>query len=141
MIYDSEERWNECDSVYERALQIDSSNALVNNNYAYSLSERGIQLERALAMVKIAIAAEPENSSYLDTMGWIYYKMGIYDQAQSYIEKAIKIGGEKPVLLEHLGDVVYMSGQKNYAVELWEKAFNLDKSNLKLKEKIDKGEI
>jgi tetratricopeptide (TPR) repeat protein len=141
LIYDSEERWAECDSVYERALEIDSTNALINNNYAYSLSERDKQLERALEMAKIAIAAEPENSSYLDTMGWIYFKLGVYDEAQDYIEKAIEIGGEKSVMLEHLGDIVFKAGQKAYAMELWEKAFKLDESNLKLKDKLDRGEI
>jgi tetratricopeptide (TPR) repeat protein len=141
LIYDSEERWAECDSVYERALEIDSTNALINNNYAYSLSERDLQLERALEMAKIAIAAEPENSSYLDTMGWIYFKLGDYDEAQKYIEKAIEIGGEKSVMLEHLGDIVFKAGQKAYAMELWEKAFKLDESNSKLKEKLDRGEI
>jgi tetratricopeptide (TPR) repeat protein len=141
LIYNAQERWAECDSVYEQALRIDSLNALVNNNYAYSLSERGLQLERALRMVKIAIDAEPENSSYLDTVGWIYFKMGNYDEAKTYVEKAIEIGGEKPVLLEHLGDIVFMIGEKPLAMQLWEKAFNLDKSNSKLKDKIDKGEI
>ncbi|MFO7446935.1 MAG: tetratricopeptide repeat protein [Ignavibacteriaceae bacterium] len=141
LIYDSMEMWAECDSIYESALKIDSVNALVNNNYAYSLSERNIQLERALKMVQIAVKADSLNSSYLDTMGWVYFKLGNYDMAKLYIEKAIEAGGESAVMLEHLGDIVFKLGEKESALQLWEKSFDLDPTNEKLKLKIEKGEI
>lgn len=141
LIYNSLEMWSACDSTYETALGIDSSNALVNNNYAYSLAERDIQLERALKMAEVAITAEPLNSSYLDTIGWVYFKLLRYDEAEKYIRKALEVAGDRPVLLEHLGDVIFMKGQKSAAMELWEKAYSLDSSNSKLKLKIDKGEI
>ena len=115
--------------------------ALVNNNYAYSLSERGERLDDALEMVKISIEAEPTNSSYLDTVGWVYYKLGDYAKAKEYIEKAIEVGGESAVMLEHLGDILYKLGKKDSAMEFWQKAFTLDTSNNELKNKIEKGEI
>ncbi len=141
LIYDSMEKWAECDSVYERALQIDSQNALVNNNYAYSLSERGERLDIALKMVEIAIAAAPDNTSYLDTIGWVYFKLGKYKEAKNYLEKAIEIGGESAVMLEHLGDVMSKLGDTQKAKMLWQKAYELDNTNVTLKSKIDKGEI
>ncbi len=141
LIYDGEKKWNECDSVYEKALSIDSTSDLINNNYAYSLSERGIKLDKALKMAKIAITAKPDVSSYLDTMGWIYFKMGNYDQAKEYIEKALKLDGNKPDILEHLGDIEFKIGNKGKAKEVWQKALSLDKNNNELKQKIEKGEI
>ena len=141
LIYDGMEKWAECDSVYERALQIDSQNSLVNNNYAYSLSERGERLKEALKMVEIAIAADPDNTSYLDTIGWVYFKLGNYQEAKSYLEKAIEIGGESAVMLEHLGDVMFKLGDTQKAKLFWQKAFDLDDTNVTLKSKIDKGEI
>ncbi len=141
LIYNSLEMWNECDSTYSRALEIDSMNALVNNNYAYSLSERDVNLDEALRMVKISIEAEPDNTSYLDTIGWVYYKLGNYEEAKKYLERAIEIGGERAVMLDHLGDVIFKMGQKELALELWQKAFDLDTSNQEIKNKIDKGEI
>ncbi len=141
LIYDNEGKHLQSDSVYQSALKIDSSNALINNNYAYALSERGIQLERALNMVDIALEAEPKNSSYLDTKGWIFYKMGRLEKAKEFIEKAIDAGGESAVMLEHLGDIVYKIGQQGYAKQLWEKALKLDVTNSELKHKIEKGEI
>lgn len=141
LIYDGLENWEACDSTYEEALSIDSTNALVNNNYAYSLSERGIKLDKALQMAKIAIEKDPLNSSYLDTIGWVYFKLGQYEKAKEYIEQAIKVGGESSVMLEHLGDVNYKLGNKDGAKKNWEKSLSLDSSNNRVKIKIEKGEI
>lgn len=141
LIYDGLEDWEACDSTYEKALSLDSTNALVNNNYAYSLSERGIRLDEALKMSEISIKSEPLNSSYLDTIGWVYFKLGQYEKAKGYIEKAIKVGGESSVMLEHLGDIVYMLGNKAQAKKMWEKSLSLDSTNIRVKVKIEKGEI
>ena len=130
----------ESDSLYQKALEIDSANALVNNNYAYSLSERGIKLDDALRMVKISIAADSANSSYLDTMGWVYFKLNNLDLAKQYVEKAIKRGGEDATMLEHLGDIESKLGNKKEAKNLWQKALKLDGSKTELKSKIEKGE-
>jgi len=141
LIYDGQESWKECDSIYSLALKTSPTNALINNNYAYSLSKRSIRLDDALAMVKVAIAAEPKNSSYLDTMGWIYYQMGSYDSAKSYIGEALKIGGEKAVILDHYGDVLFKLGAKEDALAHWKKAFELDKTISGLKSKIGRGTL
>ncbi len=141
LIYDNKGEHVLSDSVYEAALKIDSSNALINNNYAYALSERGIHLERALKMVNLALNADPENSSYLDTKGWILFKLGKYKEAKEFIQKAIDAGGESAVMLEHLGDIVYKIGEQDYARKLWKKALKLDVTNSELKQKIEKGEI
>jgi len=129
------------DSIYQKALDIDSTNALVNNNFAYALSERGIRLDDALRMIKIAINADSANSSYLDTMGWVYFKLKKYDLAKEYIKKAINAGGESATTLEHLGDIEFKMGNKKEAKTLWQKAYKLDTSNTDLKSKIEKGVI
>ncbi len=139
LIYDGEKKWAQCDSVYELALKIDSTNDLINNNYAYSLSERGIKLDEALKMAKIAIKAKPTNASYLDTMGWIYFKLGNFNEAEKYVEKSIKINDKNSDVYEHLGDIEMKMGKKNEALEAWKKALKLDKNNKELKLKIEKG--
>lgn len=141
LILNSIKNFTESDSVYEKALELDFSNALINNNYAYSLSERGLQLERALQMVTISIEVDSLNSSYLDTIGWIYYMLEKYEPAKIYIEKAIEVGGENSVMLDHLGDILYKMGDENQAVEVWRKALELDSSNDLLKQKVETGSI
>lgn len=141
MIYDGKENWEKCDYYYEKAIAIDSTDALVLNNYAYSLSERGIQLERALEMSKKSIAEDPENSSYLDTIGWIYFKLGKYDLALKNIKKSIEKEPKNGTLLDHLGDVYFKMGDKKSAMENWERALELDSSLEKTKIKIETGEL
>ena len=140
LIYNDQNKMFLSDSIYESALKIDSTNALVNNNYAYSLSERNIKLDRALKMVKISIAEDSLNASYLDTIGWVYYKLKNYKLAKEYIEKAIKEGGENATMLEHLGYIEYLKNKKK-AIRLWKKALKLDPKNEKLKTKIKEGKI
>jgi tetratricopeptide (TPR) repeat protein len=141
LIYNSLEMFEESDSTYERALRLDPMNPLINNNYAYSLAERDIQLDRALKMVMISIEAEPYNSSYLDTIGWVYFKLKHYDEAEDYLRKALDVAGDRAVLLDHLGDILFMKGDRSGAMEQWKKAYSVDSSDKKIEEKIEKGEI
>ncbi|MCK9210463.1 MAG: tetratricopeptide repeat protein [Ignavibacteriaceae bacterium] len=141
LIYDGQEAWTECDSVYSLALKNSPDNALINNNYAYSLSKRAVRLDEALAMAKIAITAEPKNSSYLDTIGWVYFQLGDYENAKKYIEEALQAGGEKAVILEHFGDVLFKLGKKEEAISTWKKAFELDNTIGGLQSKIERGAL
>jgi len=77
------------DSVYEKALVIDPDDATVLNNYAYGLAERDTLLIRAHKMSIKAVEAEPENTSFLDTIAWILFKLGKEEEARDYILKAI----------------------------------------------------
>lgn len=127
------------EEIYEKALSIDSTNALVLNNYAYALAERDAELERALAMVSSALEFDSTNSSYLDTKGWVYYKLGEYEKAKDYIEKSLETNPENSEVLDHLGDVYFKLGESERAIEHWNKAYELDPEREGLKDKIDKG--
>ncbi len=142
LTYDGLKRWNESDSLYEEALKVDSTSAAaatILNNYGYSLAGRGLQLQRALNMGLKAVAMEPNNASYLDTLGWIYFMMSNYAEAQRYIVKAVATGGASAEVTEHLGDVYFKLGDKDNALEFWHRALNMDKANQALKEKIERG--
>lgn len=141
LIFDTLEKWEECDSIYSAALKLEANNPLVNNNYSYSLSKRGVRLGEALNMINISLQLEPSNSSYLDTKGWVYYKMGQYDSAKVYIERSLEISGDKAVVIDHLGDVYFKLGNNEKAIELWNNAFKLDSKNDILKTKIEKGKL
>ncbi len=124
------------DSAYIKALALDPNEPLLNNNYAYSLSERGKNLPQALAMSKIAIKFDSTNSSYLDTYGWILYKMGNYEEALKYITKAVEYSEDSAEVYEHLGEILIMLNRKEEAVEAWKNAIELDNTKFYLKEKI-----
>ena len=132
-------RYQESDSLYEHALRLDPRSHLVLNNYGYSLAERGLQLDRALQMSLQAVAADPENASYLDTAGWVYFRLAKYDDARHYIEKAIAAGGASATVYEHMGDIQFKLGQKEKAGEFWKQALQMNANNQSLKDKIARG--
>ncbi|MBK8553869.1 MAG: tetratricopeptide repeat protein [Ignavibacteria bacterium] len=136
LIYDNQGKYEKSEEIYERALKIDPQNALVLNNYAYNLSERGVKLDKALAMSKISLEIEPDNASYLDTIGWIYFKMKNYKQAKKFIEMSLKINPNSAVVMEHLGDIYF--GMEDYAnaKKFWNSSLDLNPGNAGLQDKI-----
>ncbi len=134
--YDGMQQFERSDSLYERALRIDPESALILNNYGYSLADRNEQLERALSMALKAVEAEPDNSSYLDTLGWVYYRLGRYMEAEGYIRRAIEAGEASAVVLEHMGDVSQKLGKHEEARQYWQKALEQDPDNETLQSKL-----
>lgn len=141
MIYNGLKKYSLSDSLYERALELDPADPLINNNYSYAFATRGINLDRALEMVKISVKADSLNSSYLDTIGWVYFMLNDYPQAKLYLDKAILVGGKSAVMLDHLADIEYKLGNKEKALELWKNALELDPAKSEIQIKIDKGAI
>ncbi|MCK5452998.1 MAG: tetratricopeptide repeat protein, partial [Calditrichia bacterium] len=135
-VYDKLEMWHKSDSLYKEALDKNPRNALLLNNYSYSLAQRDLQLERALEMVDRALEVDPDNGAYLDTKGWIYFKMGKFEDAQRFIQKALDSREESAEVLEHMGDIYYQLGQLEEAKIYWQKALDKDPQNFELTQKI-----
>jgi tetratricopeptide (TPR) repeat protein len=111
------------DSAYNKALELDPENTYVLNNFAYYLSLRNSDLEKAEAMSKKSNELEPNNSSYQDTYGWILYQMKKYDDAKVWIGKALQTGGlANGTLLEHYGDILFKLGETTEAIKYWNDA-------------------
>lgn len=141
LVYDAMKRFEDSDALYEEALRLDPANHLVLNNYAYSLAERDIKLERALEMSQKAVDVQPENASYLDTIGWIYFRLARYVEAEKYVKQAISKGEANAVVYEHLGDIYYRMNQRDLAIEHWNMALKLDEKNAALRDKIARGTL
>jgi tetratricopeptide (TPR) repeat protein len=141
LVYDTMKNHEEADSLYEKGLRLDPQNHLLLNNYGYSLADRGLQLTRALEMAKKAVEAQPDNTSYLDTIGWIYYRLGKFQDAEQYVRRAIEKGEVNAVVHEHLGDIYAAMNDKERALEQWKIALKLDENNAPLREKIARGTL
>jgi tetratricopeptide (TPR) repeat protein len=137
MVYDELKIYEKCDTLYVRALRLFPEDPLFLNNYAYSLAERSEQLDFALEMAKKAVAAEPENDAYQDTIGWIYYRLGMYDLALVHIKKSVENRQNSAVVIEHLGDVYLKLGDLKEAKSQWKRALEIDTDNERLKRKIE----
>lgn len=117
---------SEAYGCYDEALNYNPANILVLNNYAYFLAEEGTQLKKAEQMSRRALEAEPDNATYLDTYAWVLYKLQRYEEAYTYIEKAITADPEpSDVLYEHAGAICYKLGMAEQAQTYWDKALEL----------------
>ena len=125
-IGDVEHQRNEmkrCFKAYDKALRYHADNAMVLNNYAYFLSEDGKSLERALTMISRALALSQNNSTYLDTMAWVLYKLGRYDEAKKYMQQALSLDRQQSAELAlHYGDILHALGEEFMAKTYWRKA-------------------
>ncbi|MBR5936179.1 MAG: tetratricopeptide repeat protein [Bacteroidaceae bacterium] len=127
-------------SDYDSTLIHDPDNISVLNNYAYYLSLEERDLKRALSMSAKTIQAEPFSSTYLDTYAWILFKMKRYKEALEYMEKALRyLDTDNPEIYEHYGDVLYMCGEKEKALENWHKAVQMNSESKTLDQKIREG--
>lgn len=130
------DRWQDAKDSYEQALRLDPNNHNAMNNYAYFMSVREEQLDYAKELAEKAISFEPENAAYLDTIGWIYYKTGDYEQARSYIQRSVDTGEASAEVYEHLGDVYKALNEIENAIKFWNKALEEDSNREYLHERI-----
>ncbi|MFD2161807.1 tetratricopeptide repeat protein [Paradesertivirga mongoliensis] len=120
--YNNLKKFKESDQSYEKALQINPDNSYVLNNYAYYLSLRNENLDRAAGMSKRSNELEPDNASFEDTYAWVLFKQKKFKDARVWIEKAIRHNKDNPTQLEHYGDILYNLGEKDQALEQWKLA-------------------
>ena len=125
------------DKNYDQSLSLSPKNPTLLNNYSYYLSERGVQLDKAISMAKLANELSPQNANFLDTYAWVLFKQKKYLEAEEQLDKALTYGGySSPVILEYYGDVNFFLGKVSTAVEYWEKAYKLEGASDLLEQKI-----
>jgi len=105
---------------YKRAADQDCATAM--NNLAYIWAEQGKELDKALIMAGKAVNMEPDNGCFVDTLGWVLFKKGRYDEALGRLTEAAKIDPENKEILDHLGDTCLKLGKKADSAQYWTRA-------------------
>ncbi len=125
--------------LFHKAIAMDPANAAEPYNYlGYMWAEQNSHLDEAEDAIKRALQLDPENGAYLDSMAWVEYRQGKYDQALENLKRAIEnLPREDAVVFEHLGDVYLKLNRVSQALESWQKAKTLDPSNKDLAAKIE----
>jgi tetratricopeptide (TPR) repeat protein len=117
--YNGVKKFKDSDQAYEKALELNPNNSYVLNNYAYYLSLRNENLDRAASMSKKSNELEQGNASFEDTYAWVLFKQKKYTEARIWIEKAIKHNPENGTQQEHYGDILFKIGEPAKALEHW----------------------
>jgi len=125
-------------SSFDKVIEIEPDNYVAMNNYAYYLSVRGEQLDKAEYMSSRVIQANPDNPTYLDTYAWVLFKRKDFKLARYQMEIALKKGGDlNDVIIEHYGDILFMLEDIEGAIKNWIKSKELGNQSKILQQKID----
>ncbi|PYK10160.1 MAG: hypothetical protein DME61_04135 [Verrucomicrobia bacterium] len=125
--------------LLRKSIALDPANAAEACNYiGYMWADHNMNLDEAEAMIKRALESEPNNASYLDSLGWVEFRKGKFDQALSDLLRAAKaVERDDPVVFEHIGDTYLKLNRTAEALEAWRKALALDPKNKTLADKIE----
>lgn len=138
-VYHTQKQMPEAYAAYDSALVYNPVNIGALNNYAYYLSVERRDLDKAEEMSYKTVKAEPNNATYLDTYAWILFEKGNYAEARIYIDDAMKSDAEKSdVVVEHCGDIYFMTGDVDGALKHWKQALELGSESKTLRQKIEK---
>jgi len=139
LVYDMAEIFEKAEKALLEVLKLEPEQALALNNLAYMYMEHNQHLDKAITMVKRALASEPDNGAYLDTLGWGYFKKGNYKEARKYIEAALKVAdaADRGVIYEHYGDILTKMGKSKEAIEAYKSAIKLGEDSDRIQPKLD----
>jgi tetratricopeptide (TPR) repeat protein len=109
------------------------------NYLGYMLADRGTRLDEALGYIRRAVALDPQNGAYLDSLGWVYYKMGNYELAEENLRRASERMGDDPTIHDHLGELYMKTGRLKLAASNWERS--LDEWNKTVPAEVDADSV
>jgi tetratricopeptide (TPR) repeat protein len=119
-VEERQKHYEAAEGYFKQILAIDPNNILTLNYYGYMLADRGVQLDDALHMIQKAVQLDPQNYAYLDSLGWVYFKMGQYTLAEDNLRRASERMGTDPTVHDHLGELYEKTGRLKLAAEQWQ---------------------
>ena len=120
--YQTIDEWEKAKEDYEQAIRLDPQNATALNNYAYYMSLRSEDLDKAADLSQQSLEIEPDTPSFLDTYGWILYLQENYEEALEFLTLAVENGGNSADIFEHLGFAHKSVGNTEEAISYFQKA-------------------
>ena len=123
-IFERQKKFDQAEEQFRKVLDANPRNASTLNYYGYMLADRGIRLEEATDLIKRALADDPNNAAYQDSLGWAYFKQNKLDDAEGYLRQAAIRESHDPTILSHLGDVYAKMGKDSLAEAQWQKSID-----------------
>jgi predicted Zn-dependent protease len=121
-VFDKQKKYSDAENVLRQLIAKDPNNAIALNYLGYMLAERGERLGESVDYIKRALAIDPDNGSYLDSMGWAYYKDGKLELALNSLKKAADQLTTNSVVQDHYGEILFRLGRYNDAILAWTRA-------------------
>jgi tetratricopeptide (TPR) repeat protein len=135
-------RWPRAEADFLKALDLETEQPFVMNYLAYSWIEQKLHFDRAKGMLVRAVELRPDDGYIVDSLGWVYYRLGEYGKGLAYLERAVELRPQDSVINDHLGDAYWRVGRRQEARFQWRRALSLEPNEEaapKIEEKIDRG--
>jgi len=123
-VYERQKKYEQAEQAFRQVLQSDPNNSQTLNYLGYMLADRNTHLEEALNLIKHAVELDPQNGAYLDSLGWAYFRMGKYDEAEENLRRAADRTPNDATVQDHLGELYAKTGKLKLAAVHWERALN-----------------
>lgn len=133
LLADKLNKYDLMEKLLREAIKIKPDYAVAYNALGYSYADRNINLEDAKKYIEVALSISPNNHYILDSMGWLYYRLGKLDSALSFIQKAYDVQPD-PEIAAHLGEILWVQGRKKEANDIWDLSLQSFPDNEILKE-------
>ncbi len=136
------DNWPAAEADFRQALALNPEQPDALNYLGYSLVDRGEKLDEALGMIETAVNARPNSGAIADSLGWVYYRLGRFEDAETAMETAVKLLPVDPILSDHFGDVLWMVDRKREARFQWRRALSYGPEEAeaeRLREKLSRG--
>lgn len=142
--YEQSDDWKQAEKTFKQALKISDNHYYVQNYLAYSWIKQGTNIEEALELIVDAYNQAPSDGHIADSLGWALYKLGRYDDAVSYLEKASELEPANALICAHLGDAYWQAGRKEEATFQWKHTLKMKDDSKEvdmdeIKDKINEG--
>ena len=137
-----QKKWRKAEKDFLRALELNPNQPYVLNYLGYSWVDQGRNLDKARAMIELAVEQRSKDGYIVDSMGWVLYRLGHYVRAVKHLELAVELMPLDPIISDHLGDAYWRVGRKYEARFQWRRAlsFGPEKEEIrKIRAKIEKG--
>ncbi len=123
--HERSDQWEAAEADFRMALELEPDQPLVLNYLGYSMVEQKRDLDEALAMIELAVKGQQDDGYITDSLGWVLYRMGRYEEAVPHMLRAVELVPDDAVINDHLGDVLWRVGRKREADFQWRRALSL----------------
>ena len=134
-----QKHFDPAEQFFRQALEVDPNSSMTMNYLGYMMADKGIKLTEALSLIRKAVELEPMNGAYLDSLGWVYFKLGQYELAEENLRQAVERDQTDPTVHDHLGDLYEKTGRIRLAAAQWE--LSLAESAKSLAADVEPGEV
>jgi tetratricopeptide (TPR) repeat protein len=121
-MFERQKKYDQAEAEFRQVLKMNPQNSSALNYLGYMLADRNVRLQEALDMIRKAVDLEPNNGAFLDSLGWVYFRLNRLDDAAEQLRRSLAHGSRDPTVHEHLGDVYNSMDNLKDAITLWERS-------------------